>query len=554
MKFLKKVFLILALPILVPNSYAMENGQNGKKNKIIIQCESDQQFIIAYDNADEKNDFVQALNKSETFKHMMEDIPLKDGSTLIIAPVTKKRFEDHIWPYICEIDKNTANKNIEAKNLNLKTMCNLIKDANYLDIEPLLDICCDILAKKLCSDEGLAKFEKRKLIPSQCFPAETNKKIAKVMFENYVKDDVKAIINKKLAKKLDHNGQVLAVCFSQDGTHALTGSRDKTAKIWNVVTGKCLRILNHPDPVPAVCFSQDGKLALTGCWDHTAKIWNVETGECLRILNHNDAVFAVCFSQDGTRALTGSRDVAKIWNVETGECLRILNHNSAVFAVCFSQDGTRALTGSYDHTAKIWKVKTGECLHTLDYAGLVSAMCFSQDGTRALTGSYDHTAKIWNAKTGECLHTLNHNDYVEAVCFSQDGTRALTGAWDHTAKIWNAKTGECLHTLNHNGNVSSVCFSQDGKFVLTGSWDHTAKIWNLNWHKDLTCEQMQLLLLYYNKQPINSEHLNTIAATLPENLQEIIKHQSSGLKKYLIAGAAVTGIAGLYLLWNYLQK
>ena len=392
MKFLKKVFLILALPVLVSNSYAMENGQNGQEKKIIVQCKDDQQFIIAYGNEGKKNDLVQALNKSVTIKHLTEDLPLKDGSTLIIAPVTKKRFEDHIWPYICEIDKNTANKNIEAKNLNLKTMCNLIKDANYLDIEPLLDICCKFLAaKKLCSDEGLAKFEKRKLIPSQCFPAEISKRIAKIMFEKYVKDNVKATINERLAKKLNHNGTVSAVCFSQDG-----------------------------------------ELALTGSWDKTAKIWDTKTGECLRVFNHNN---------------------------------------------------------------------------------LVDAVCFSQDGTRALTGSCDRTAKIWNTKTGECLHTLNHNDWVIAVCFSQDGTRALTG-----------------------------------------SRDHTAKIWNLNWHKDLTCEQIQLLLLHYNKQPINSKHLNTIAATLPENLQEIIKPQSSGLKKYLIAGAAVTGIAGLYLLWNYLQK
>ena len=282
-----------------------------------------------------------------------------------------------------------------------------------------------------------------------------------------------------------HGGAVCSVAFSPDGTKALTGSTDDTAKLWNVATGACLRTFTGPAyAVYSVAFSPDGTKVLTGSNDKTAKLWDASTGSCLRTFTGHTAV--VCsvafFPPDGTKVLTGSQDAtAKLWDTSTGACLRTFTgHASVVCSVAFSPDGTKVLTGSWDATAKLWDVATGACLRTFTgHAYDLESVAFAPDGTKVLTGGDDYTAKLWDAATGTCLRTFaGHTDWVMSVAFPPDGTKVLTGSGDTTAKLWDAATGACLRTfVGHTDWVYSAAFSPDGTKVLTGSEDHTAKLW-----------------------------------------------------------------------------
>ncbi len=65
----------------------------------------------------------------------------------------------------------------------------------------------------------------------------------------------------------------------------MSGSADKTIKIWNVDNGECLKILNgHQEHVWRTIYSPDGKYVISGSLDKTIKIWNAESGKCLRTL------------------------------------------------------------------------------------------------------------------------------------------------------------------------------------------------------------------------------------------------------------------------------
>jgi WD40 repeat protein len=109
---------------------------------------------------------------------------------------------------------------------------------------------------------------------------------------------------------------VSSVAFNADGSRIVSGSWDRTAKIWNAATGECERTLEgHFAWVRSVAFSPDGLRIASGSWDRTVKIWNAATGVAEKTLEeHIDAVTSVAFSPDGLRVASGSNDMSvKIW-------------------------------------------------------------------------------------------------------------------------------------------------------------------------------------------------------------------------------------------------
>ena len=291
----------------------------------------------------------------------------------------------------------------------------------------------------------------------------------------------------KLLQTLEgHSGYVYSVAYSPDGTKIISGSYDKTIKIWDANTGECLKTLEgHSDWVNSVAYSPDGTKIISGSYDKTIKIWDANTGQCLKTLDgHKYSVWSVAYSPDGTKIISGSEDkTIKMWDANTGECLKTLEgHSDYVYSVAYSPDGTKIISGSADKTIKIWDANTGQCLKTLEgHSNYVYSVAYSPDGTKIISGSRDKTIKIWDANTGQCLKTLKgHSWAVRSVAYSPDGTKFISGSYDKTIKIWDANTGQCLKTLEgHSHDVNSVAYSPNGTKIISGSKDNTIKIWGI---------------------------------------------------------------------------
>jgi hypothetical protein len=245
-------------------------------------------------------------------------------------------------------------------------------------------------------------------------------------------------------------------------------------------------IEGHTDWVRSVAFSSDGSRMMSGSDDRTVRIWDTISGLVLHTLEgHSHSVSSVNSSSDGSRIASGSDDHAvRIWDSVSGEVLHTLEgHTYSVNSVAFSPDGLRIVSGSDDHTIRVWDVVSGEVLHTMaGHTDKVKSAAFSSDGSRIVSGSRDKSVRIWNAISGVVLRTLKgHTGQVNSVAFSLDASHVVSGSNDETVLIWDAISGSVLHTLKgHTHWVNSVAFSSDNSCVLSGSDDETVRIWNVD--------------------------------------------------------------------------
>jgi WD40 repeat protein len=282
-----------------------------------------------------------------------------------------------------------------------------------------------------------------------------------------------------LEKTLEEHSNSVQCVAALPSSEVVSGSWDKTLKVWDVKTGKCLKSLEgHGAWVYCVTVLPSGEV-VSGSSDNTLKVWDVKTGVCLKTLEgHSNSVQCVAALPSG-EVVSGSWDnTIKIWDVKTRVCLKTLvGHSNSVQCVAMLSSG-KMVSGSYDGTLKVWDVKTGRCVETLeghrDWVYCVVVL----PSDELVSGSKDRTLKVWDVKTRMCLKTLRgHGGWVDCVTVLPSG-EVVSGSRDDTLKVWDAKTGKCLKTLEGHANSVYCVTVLPGGEVVSGSRDDTLKVWS----------------------------------------------------------------------------
>ena len=282
-----------------------------------------------------------------------------------------------------------------------------------------------------------------------------------------------------------HGDAVLSVDYSADGRFVLSGSTDKTLRLWDAATGQeRLRLKGLETKLWSVALSRDGRFAIAGAVDTLVHMWDLESGQELqRLSGHTGEVTSVAFSPDGRFVLSGSTDkTLRLWDAAAGQELRRFSgHAKGVWAATFSPDGRFVLSGSDDASMRLWEVAAGAELRRFEgHATRVLALAFSSDGRYALSGSWDETVRLWEVATGAELRRFEGYDgSVMSVAFSPDG-QLIASASANIVHIWKASSGKELERFcEHRDEVFDLAFSPDGRFVLSGSRDGTLRQWDL---------------------------------------------------------------------------
>jgi len=279
-------------------------------------------------------------------------------------------------------------------------------------------------------------------------------------------------------RKLEgHIKWVKSIAISPDGKWVVSGSFDKTIKIWNLELYKCHTTLEgHNALVRSVSITPDGKRIISASDDRTIRIWS-DTYQQLGVLKgHTNSVNCVVPLPDNQRVLSCSFDsTLKLWDINSWKNIKTFDgHKDRVLCVAITSDGKYAISSSNDNTVKYWNLETGICLKTLKgHADEVNSVQFTSDGRYAVSGSDDQTVKLWELKTGNCIGTYEgHEHDIDSIAVSPDGTLiASTGCNDFTLRLWDMKSGLCVQQIREKAYTRfiSLAFTPDGSRLVAGT-------------------------------------------------------------------------------------
>lgn len=238
----------------------------------------------------------------------------------------------------------------------------------------------------------------------------------------------------------NHKNFVSSVCVLDGGDWICTGSNDSTICVYASGNIEPFTILKgHTATVSALAAGIDNGILLSGSWDKTARIWSVAgfgDSPSIVLQGHEAAVWAITALKSG-KFVTGSADKSIIYWSSTGEKLKVLKgHKDCVRGLLSLPNDALISTGN-DAIIKFWN-EDGECVRELSgHTNYIYSIAFNKAlGDEVfVTGGEDSTLRMWNAEgeLGGAITLPAQSVWAVACCSNGD---VVTGTSDGVVRIF----------------------------------------------------------------------------------------------------------------------
>jgi len=288
-----------------------------------------------------------------------------------------------------------------------------------------------------------------------------------------------------------HDAAVQSMSITAPGDYLLSGSWDKTLRLWNLANGlEVRRFDGHEAAVNAVALSPDGDHAISGGWDKTMRLWKITTAAPPQIFYRAAEVIKnVAFSPDGRYVLASSDKMIGLWDFAGGQLLRqLVGHQGIINCATFSPNGRYILSAGADASIRLWNPFDGTVRFRFEgHDDIITIAIFSPDSRYVLSGGLDKNLRLWEVSTGGLKMSIAlQNGSPTSAAVSSDSRYALVGSDDHSLSLFDLQTGkEIRRWEGHTDSISCVLFSPDDSYALSGSLDGAIKFWQLDWDWNL---------------------------------------------------------------------
>lgn len=304
---------------------------------------------------------------------------------------------------------------------------------------------------------------------------------------------------------------VLAVAVDpQNASRVATGGVDKHVKVFNAQSQQLEATLSgHSKKVSAVAFHPSADLLVSGSHDKTVKLWTPATtggaggysvGATLD--GYDDAVVGLSVHPTGGYVLAGSLDATwGLHDVRGGKLLAryALSGELAVprttvkaadetRAVAFHPDGGIFGSAAKSQRVQMWAVNTLASVVTFEGHGApVNALSFSENGYHLASGDEDGVVKLWDLRKAKAFFEVDLKaagkakksvGAIRALQFDPSGAfLAVAGANVQVLHEQSKSAWEVVAAFEeHKAAVTGVAFAPDSSFLASTSMDRSLKL------------------------------------------------------------------------------
>ena len=282
-----------------------------------------------------------------------------------------------------------------------------------------------------------------------------------------------------------HKEAVLAVRFSPDGKHLVTGSGDTTLRVWDINTCTPKHTLTgHKNWVLCVEWSPNSKYFASGDYVGGIRVWDAETMQCIFSNPKAHKKFVTSLSWEPLhrnpnchRLVSAGKDgMARVWDIILRKpVFSMSGHRMSITCVRWGGEGL-IYTASQDRTVKVFSDVEGKLVRTLEgHAHWINTLALNTDYPLR-TGAFD-----FQRPAPEDPQEAQQKALQRYLAVKGSGPELLvSGSDDNTASIWepSAKKKPLLRLTGHQQPVNLLSFSPDGLLLCSASFDKSLKLWN----------------------------------------------------------------------------
>uniref|UniRef100_A0A673CDM1 APG16-like 1 n=2 Tax=Sphaeramia orbicularis TaxID=375764 RepID=A0A673CDM1_9TELE len=240
------------------------------------------------------------------------------------------------------------------------------------------------------------------------------------------------------------NAGITSIEFDSAGSYLLAASNDFASRIWTVDDYRLRHTLTgHSGKVLSARFLLDNARIVSGSYDRTLKLWDLRSKVCMKtVFAGSSCNDIVCTEQC---VMSGHFDKkVRFWDIRAESIVRELELLGRVTSLDLNHDRTELLTCSRDDLVKIIDLRTNAVRQTFSAQGFKcgadwTRVTFSPDGSYVAGGSADGALYVWNVLTGKVDRTLdrNHNSAINSVSWSPSGAYVASVEKGSKAILWS---------------------------------------------------------------------------------------------------------------------
>uniref|UniRef100_G3TH57 Kinesin family member 21B n=1 Tax=Loxodonta africana TaxID=9785 RepID=G3TH57_LOXAF len=303
------------------------------------------------------------------------------------------------------------------------------------------------------------------------------------------------------------------LCLDATDELLFTGSKDRSCKMWNLVTGQeIVALKGHPNNVVSIKYCSHSGLVFSVSTSYI-KVWDIrDSAKCIRTLTSSGQVISgdacaatttraitsaqgehqinqIALSPSGTMLYAASGNAVRIWELSRFQPIgKLTGHIGPVMCLTVSQTSSHhdlVVTGSKDHYVKTFEL--GECVmgtvgptHNFEPPHYDGIECLAIQGDILFSGSRDNGIKKWDLEQQELIQQIPnaHKDWVCALAFVPGRPMLLSACRAGVIKVWNVDNFTPIGEIKgHDSPINAICTNT--KHIFTASSDLTVKFWSV---------------------------------------------------------------------------